>query len=103
MIYEEMKDSQIVSPNPAKTDTQIQAGLPAPLIDSMFIRKGLGPVGEQNKMTTYLQKALNVTEKLSDQAYSIDQSARFFDDSAETIKSNFILAQNTLNMYIYQL
>lgn len=33
----------------------------------------------------------------------IDQSARFLDDSASTIKSNFVIAQNALNMYIFQL
>jgi len=33
----------------------------------------------------------------------IDGSARFLDNSALTIKNNFILTQNVLNMYIYQL
>ena len=103
LIYQENKDSQLVSTNPYKTDTQIKAGYPAPLIDSLFIRKGLGPVGQADRMTTQLEIALNVTEKLSNQAHIIDQSARFLDDSAFTIKSNFIITQNALNMYIYQL
>lgn len=45
IIYQENKDSQLISPNPYKTETQIQAGFPAPLIDSLFIRKSLGPIG----------------------------------------------------------
>lgn len=44
-----------------------------------------------------------MTEKLSEQASLIDQSAKFLDDSSQTIKSNFILAQNVLNMYINQM
>ncbi len=32
----------------------MKAGFPAPLIDSLFIRKGLGPIGEANRMTTQL-------------------------------------------------
>lgn len=44
-----------------------------------------------------------MTQKLSYQASLVDKSARFLDDSSQTIKSNFVLAQNILNMYIYQL
>jgi hypothetical protein len=61
IIYQENKDSQLVSTNPSKTDTQIKAGYPAPLIDSLFIRKGMGPVGQADRMTTQLEIALNVT------------------------------------------
>lgn len=61
IIYQENKDSQLVSTNPYKTDTQIKAGYPAPLIDSLFIRKGMGPVGQADRMTTQLEIALNVT------------------------------------------
>lgn len=45
IIYQENKDSKLTSPNPFKTRTQIQAGFPAPLIDSLFIRRSLGPIG----------------------------------------------------------
>lgn len=54
VIYEENKDSQLISPNPDKTQTQQSAGFPAPLIDSLFINKGLGPIGENNTMTTLI-------------------------------------------------
>jgi hypothetical protein len=61
LIYESNKNSQLVSANPAKTETQLKAGFPAPLIDSLFIRKGLGPVGQTDRMTTYIEQGLNVT------------------------------------------
>jgi hypothetical protein len=41
-----------VSPNPYKTATQLAAGFPAPKINSLFINKGLGPVGQPKRMIT---------------------------------------------------
>ena len=54
VIYRENKDAQLVSPNPFITAIQIQAGFSAPLIDSLFIKRGLGPVGQVNRMTTWI-------------------------------------------------
>lgn len=51
-IYTENKDAQMVSSNPATTAVQLAAGFPAPLIDSLFIRTGMGPVGQASTMTT---------------------------------------------------
>ncbi len=48
------KDSQLISPNPTKTQTQLKAGFSAPLIDSLFIKRGLGPVGQADRMTTII-------------------------------------------------
>lgn len=50
-IYDENKNAQLLSPNPYTTATQVQAGFPAPLIDSLFIKKGLGPVGQTSRLT----------------------------------------------------
>lgn len=44
-----------------------------------------------------------MTQKLADQASLIDQSSKFFDDSSFTVRDNFVLAINTLNMYIRQM
>ncbi len=55
------KDSQLISPNPTKTQTQLKAGFSAPLIDSLFIKRGLGPVGQADRMTTIIEQSLNVT------------------------------------------
>jgi hypothetical protein len=61
MIYQSNKDSQLISANPDKTETQFKAGFSAPLIDSLFIRRGLGPIGQPNTMTTFVEQGLNVT------------------------------------------
>jgi hypothetical protein len=73
------------SSNPSTISINYQAHLPPPLISSVFITTGMGPVGQNNTMTTFIDKALNITKVLSDIAYEIEQDSGFLVDSVNTI------------------
>jgi hypothetical protein len=102
-IYTAFKSSQLVTPNPDTTATAANAGQSTPMIDSMFIKYGMGPNGTANTMVTDIDVGLRTTKKLSDQAYAITQSAALISASLSTILSNSQSSQNTLVMYIHQL
>ena len=51
-IYNTYKSSQMITPNPDTTSTAANAGQATPLIDSLFIKQGMGPNGTANTMVT---------------------------------------------------
>ncbi len=63
-IYTTFKDSQLVSPNPDTTSTAANAGQSTPMIDSMFIKYGMGPNGTSNTMVTDIDSGLRTTKKV---------------------------------------
>ena len=63
-FYEKYKNSQMVTPNPDTTATNLNANISVPMIDSRFIRQGLGPNGTENTMVSDIDSALRATEKV---------------------------------------
>lgn len=51
-IYNNFKSSQLITPNPDTTATAANAGQSTPMIDSRFIKTGLGPNGTANTMVS---------------------------------------------------
>lgn len=60
-IYNKYKSSQMTTPNPDATSTAANAGQSTPLIDSRFIKTGLGPNGTANTMVTDIDSGLRTT------------------------------------------
>lgn len=73
------------------------------MIDSVFIKTGMGPNGTFGTMVDDIDRGLRITEVKSRQAYSIYKSANKMVEASATIQVNAIAAQNTLSMYIRQL
>lgn len=69
-IYRNNNDSKVVTPNPTTT-ASVPVGGALPLVDSLFIKTGLGPNGTQNTMVDDIDKGLRNTEVFSQQAYLI--------------------------------
>jgi hypothetical protein len=65
-IYSTFKNSQLVTPNPDTTATATNAGQGTPMIDSMFIKYGMGPNGTSNTMVTDIDASLRTTKKVAD-------------------------------------
>ena len=63
-IYNNFKSSQLVTPNPDTTATAANAGQSTPMIDSRFIKTGLGPNGTANTMVTDIESGLVTTKKV---------------------------------------
>lgn len=63
-IYSSFQNSQLITPNPDSTATAINAGQGTPMIDSMFIRYGMGPNGTSNTMVTDIDVGLRTTKKV---------------------------------------
>lgn len=63
-IYNTYKNSQMTTPNPDTTATAANAGQSTPLIDSRFIKTGLGPNGTANTMVTDIDSGLRTTAKV---------------------------------------
>jgi hypothetical protein len=63
-IYSTFKDSQLVTPNPDTTATAANAGQGTPMVDSMFIKFGMGPNGTSNTMVTDIDSGLRTTKKV---------------------------------------
>lgn len=102
-IYNRNKNSRLITPNPLTTETNLAAGLDYPLVDSVFIKTGLGPNGTFNTMVDDIDKGLRTTEIKSGQAYMMEQTAQAMIASIPLIKANSIAAQNVLSMYLQQL
>lgn len=64
-IYNTYKNSQMITPNPDATATAANAGQSTPLIDSRFIKTGLGPNGTANTMVTKIDYGLRTTAKVT--------------------------------------
>ena len=63
-IYNTFKTSQMVTANPDSTATAKNAGQGTPMIDSMFIKFGMGPNGTSNTMVTDIDVGLRTTKKV---------------------------------------
>ena len=63
-IYNTFKSSQMVTANPDSTATAKNAGQGTPMIDSMFIKFGMGPNGTSNTMVTDIDVGLRTTKKV---------------------------------------
>ncbi len=63
-IYSTFKSSQLVTPNPDTTATATNAGQGTPMIDSMFIKYGMGPNGTSNTMVTDIDSGFRTTKKV---------------------------------------
>ena len=63
-IYNIYKNSQMTTPNPSTTASAANAGQSTPVIDSRFIKTGLGPNGTSNTMVTDIDSALKTTSKV---------------------------------------
>lgn len=64
-IYKTFKSSQLVTPNPDTTATAKNAGQSTPMIDSMFIKYGMGPNGTSNTMVNDIDTGLRTTKKVN--------------------------------------
>ena len=73
------------------------------MIDSVFIKTGMGPNGTFGTMVDDIDRGLRITEVKSSQAYSIYKSAIKMVESTSTIQVNAVAAENKLAMYIRQL
>lgn len=54
----------MTTPNPSTTASAANAGQSTPVIDSRFIKTGLGPNGTSNTMVTDIDSALKTTSKV---------------------------------------
>ena len=63
-IYRNYNTSQMITPNPDSTATAANAGQSVPLIDSLFIKTGMGPNGTANTMATDIDGGLQTTAKV---------------------------------------
>jgi hypothetical protein len=64
-IYNAYQASQMTTPNPSTTETAANAGQSTPLIDSRFIKTGMGPNGTANRMVTDIDSGLQTTAKVA--------------------------------------
>lgn len=56
-LYKNNKDSKVTTPNPATTDAT-PVGSPLPVIDSLFVKTGLGPSNTTNTMVSDIDQSL---------------------------------------------
>lgn len=61
-IYSTYKDSRMTTPDPVGTATANNAGQSAPLVDSRFIKTGMGPNGTANRMVTDIDAGFRTTK-----------------------------------------
>ena len=61
-IYNENKDSQVITPNPATTATAVTGNQPLPKVDSNFIQTQLGPNGTSGTMVDDIHNTLLNTQ-----------------------------------------
>lgn len=101
-IYNRNKDAQYISPNPTETANSMQNGQGYPKVDSVFIKTGLGPNGTFGTMVDDIDRGLRVTQSKGFQAYQIEAAAQSMVENTNTIKTNIVAAQNSLNMYLQQ-
>jgi hypothetical protein len=59
-MYKNNKDSKVTTPNPTTT-AATPVGSPLPVVDSLFVKTGLGPNGTSNTMVTDVDQALRKT------------------------------------------
>lgn len=59
-MYKNNKDSKVTTPNPTTT-AATPVGSPLPVVDSLFVKTGLGPNGTSSTMVTDVDQALRKT------------------------------------------
>ena len=59
-MYKNNKDSKVTTPNPTTT-AATPVGSSLPVVDSLFVKTGLGPNGTANTMVTDIDVALRKT------------------------------------------
>lgn len=64
-IYSKYKSSQMITPNPDTTSTNLNNNISVPLIDSVFVKQGMGPNGTTNTMVTDIDAGLRTTAKVT--------------------------------------
>jgi hypothetical protein len=62
-IYKNNNASKVTTPNPATTSAT-PLGSPLPVVDSYFIKTGMGPNGTVNTMVTDIDAGLQVTQNV---------------------------------------
>lgn len=60
-IYTDNQNAQEVTPNPDTTASAANAGQSTPMVDSVFIKTGLGPNGTYNTMVDDIDRGLRIT------------------------------------------
>lgn len=63
-IYSSFQNAKLITPNPDSTATAKNAVQGTPVVDSMFIRYGMGPNGTSNTMVTDIDQGLRTTKKV---------------------------------------
>lgn len=63
-IYTNYAAAQLITPNPTTTATAANAGQSTPMIDSVFIKTGMGPNGTVNTMVTDIDAGLRTTAQV---------------------------------------
>ena len=63
-LYSKYRDSQMITPNPISTAVNLNANISVPMIDSLFIKKGLGPNSTAGTMITDIDSGLRTTAKV---------------------------------------
>lgn len=63
-LYSKYKDMQMITPNPISTATNLNANISVPMIDSLFIKQGLGPNGTTGTMVSDIDSGLRITAKV---------------------------------------
>lgn len=64
-LYSKYKDAQMITPNPTTTATNRNANISVPMIDSLFIKQGLGPNGTTSTMISDIDSGLRLTAKVT--------------------------------------
>jgi type II secretory pathway pseudopilin PulG len=83
-LYNNYNTSTLYNPDP----TQVVN------ITPYFIQSSLGPNGTAYTMVTNIDGGMQVTQKLTNAAISVDQAAKTLVDSIGTIQSNINVSQN---------
>lgn len=87
-LYSDNQNSVIATPNPVDTAAANLAGTAPPTIVPLFIQTKLGPNGTAGTMVSDIDSGLQVTQRLSAQAYTTYVSAVGLANSAQNITAN---------------
>jgi hypothetical protein len=69
-LYSKYKDMQMITPNPISTATNLNANISVPMIDSLFIKQGLGPNGTAGTMISDIDYGFRITSKVKSFLFS---------------------------------
>lgn len=97
-IYRSNNQSTVYSSNHITTNTSIQNSLALPTITPLFITNSLGPYAMNNTMAYDVDQALNLTQKVTDQASQVFTSSRLLSNSLSSISSKFNSSLNSMTL-----